>query len=353
MVFSENSKLFSTFGFINKKGQTTVETLIILSMALTILIIFLGLVFNQVELQQTLEQQKLGSVAVKSLVEEINDAYFLGPGTVKTVTIYFPESTNFRKSYIYGNDLLLNVSGTDFAESTNATVKGNWPELSGYYTFKIIVFKEFVSLNIDSLSFTPEKIQESLLQGTSKDLNLMITNVSSSVKNYSFDVSFVGNEKATVTSVYDNFTISLSPNDTNTIPLTLSCLSDSAGEYVGELSFVSDIRVIFPVIINCQSAQEKLRIFPNEETINVFEDVADSYTFLVCNNSSNDLTVNPVVLGDLKEIVFTEKNLFVEKNSCSNLEVDILAQDSGSFEGEIQIFSSGLTALTNVTVDVS
>lgn len=347
MVFSKNKSIISK----KKKslfGQTTIETLIIFSVSLLIITIILGMVFNQLDMQRDFEQRKLGETSLKILASEINDAYFLGPGTTKTVVVTIPELTNFRKSFIYQNNLVLNVAGTDLSETTSVIVKGNWPVSSGSYSFRITVFSDFVSINGENLNFVPQKIQEKVYQSSEKDVNLIITNNSNFVKNYQLSIIPFQTTKATLTNNFENNSFTIVPQESIIIPLTLSCASDSAGTYVGGLNFTSDTTLSFPIILTCESSQEKLSIFPGNKTIEINTNSISTQTFSVCNNSSNDLYVTPNITGTLNQVAVTKELLFVSKNSCTNIDLNLFSTNPGNFLGNLRISAAGFISSTDI-----
>ncbi|HNV01123.1 MAG TPA: LamG domain-containing protein [archaeon] len=350
MVSRKNNSIKFNF-FKNSSAQTTIETLIIFSVSLLILTILLGMIFNQLELQRNFEQQKMGEASLKILASEINDAYFLGPGTTKTIIINIPELTNFRKSFIYQNNLLLNVAGTDLLQTTSPIVKGNWPRNSGEYSFKITVFPDFVSLNAEVLDFSPEKIQEKVLQSSQKQVNLVITNNSNEVKNYSFNLTTPNTTKVNITNGYGSNSFSILPLQSIIIPLTLSCAPDSSGTYVSSLNFVSDVSFSYPIILTCESGQEKLSIFPGTKEISNPINIENTEAFLVCNNSSNDFYINLGLIGDINSVALVEDNIFIEKNSCSQIDLNLFSKNVGLYTGQLKISSSGVSSFSNVNID--
>lgn len=346
MVFGKKrAKLFHKNALL---GQTTIETLIIFSVSLLIITVILGMAFNHLQTQRDFEQRKLGEFALNTLATEINDAYFLGPGTTKTIVLTLPELTNLRKSFIHKNDLVLNVAGTDLFKTTVVDVKGNWPTTTGEYSFRIVAFPDFVSINVDSIEFNPKKIQEKILQSSEKKINLTITNNSDSVKTFNLSVIPFSSNKATISidNSYGNF--SINPSESTTIPITLHCLYDSSGTYVGGINFVSDLTMTYPIVVTCESAQEKLSIYPGTRSVTNYAELKNKQIFSVCNNSANDLFVDTLIDGNLYLVSSTAKKVFVPKHSCTPLDLNLFSNNAGFFSGKLKIFSAGYNSFSNI-----
>ncbi|MFA5126133.1 MAG: LamG domain-containing protein [archaeon] len=345
------------FGSKNR-AQSSVETLIILATGLFILSALTVMVYEQLNSNYYQQQQKIGSNAINTLAKEINDAYFLGPGTVKNVIITMPSMVDYDKSYIEGKYLILNVAGSDLFASTKVNVRGIWPNTSGSFVFVITSFDDFVSVSTQPISFSPSQISEALQQDSSMDVNVVVTNSSASNMDYNLVINFAGNESEQMVSSSVSQISFVAGTDT-TVPFSLACLRDSFGSYSGSIVFVplssSDSNISFPVNLVCSSSQTKLSIYPSLKTINSSPNGSSTVNLLVCNNSSTKFSgSSALVSGEISSYAFTSFSGDINANSCRTLYLGILAPSTeGAYSGLLRVDSSGYTAYSDLNLIVT
>jgi len=134
---------------MNKDGQVTVETLIILSASTLMLLLFVVFAWDQMVVSFEAQQKDLAKGAVLRLADEIDDAYYLGIGTKKTFELVLPESVSLEKSEMQGRTLILHVAGNDVIASTAVDVNGKWPDVTGSTTFVIEVGEDMVQVMVN------------------------------------------------------------------------------------------------------------------------------------------------------------------------------------------------------------
>ncbi len=341
------------------RAQTTTEALLVLSVSIFLLIFFLTTVYTQMENSNILEQQKIGSAAVKALAKEVDDAYFLGAGTVKNVYIYMPRLVDYDYSYIEGKSIVLRVENTDYISSTKVDVRGEWPNSSGASVFSIHAYGEFVTLSDQPVSFSPAQLNPVVLQGNSIDTNILITNISDSEKEYNFYSEFPssGSDVSLSTTIVNPITIGVGSNEI--VPLTISCTSSAFGGYDGKIVFVpsitTDANLSVPIKLVCNYAQEKLVLSPLTKTISVSSGSQSTSSIEVCNNSPLVFReVEALVSGEASSYVFANFFEDVEANSCSTIPLAISAPIStGTYAGSISASSSGYSSTASISLVVS
>ncbi|MFA5763230.1 MAG: LamG domain-containing protein [archaeon] len=327
----------------NVKAQAAIETMMILAIAMIGLTIFVGIVWTQINDQFIFQQQQIGSEAIRTLANEVDDAYFLGFGSTKEVIIVLPDLIDFEKSVMENRTFILNVNGTDLIASTKVDIRGEWPDNSGTYVFTLTSFGDFVAVSVNLLSFDPTQINESLNQGTTKEVTLDITNIQPNSKNYNFSIDF-SNLNVSITSVEEGL-ISFNANDVNSIDLVITCELNSAGKYYGALVFEGDVNVTYPVNINCLSGQTKLVMLPRDLNVSLASGATTTEKFLLCNNSIIDLTnISAQVTGAIKSNAFARAPSSITANTCSDLNVFFngLTTDT-NLSGALTVTTSGLS----------
>jgi len=341
------------------RGQTTTEALLVLSISIFLLIFFLSTIYDQIYNSNILEQQKIGSAAVRALAKEVDDAYFLGAGTVKNVYITLPRLVDYDYSYISGKSIILRVEQTDYISSTKVDVRGAWPDHSGVSVFSIRAFGDFVTLADQPVYFSPAQLNLVVLQGESSDENILITNVSDSQKDYNFYSEFPSAGSGVVLSTTAVNPITVDFNSSEIVSLNISCDSDAFGNYDGKVVFVpsnsTDANISVPIKLACNYARERLVLSPLEKTIATSVGSDTTSSILVCNNSS--LAFNEVeakIIGNASEYVFTNFFEDVASDSCSTIPLSIYAPSSpGTYAGSIIVSSSGYSSTASLSLVVS
>ena len=196
------------------RAQSSIETIVMVAIGLVLLTAMTQVIFSSVGVYYGRQQQMIATQALSILANEIDDVYFSGPGTTRTIRIEIPEQMDLANSYIQGKSLVMNVNGSEYVRTTKVPVRGVWPNATGAYTFKLVAYGDFVAISSDLLEFNPNNISVSLSQGapTTQDINIL--NLSSSEVDYTFSINF-SHANASVTSD-DTGVVSFLANDCNT-----------------------------------------------------------------------------------------------------------------------------------------
>ena len=303
------------------------------------------------ETQNIQQQHKIGSLALETLKKEINDVYFLGIGSTKEVIVTMPRGIDYTKSYIQDQSLVLNIYNTDFVATTNATVRGLWPNSDGTIVFTLTSHGDFVSISSDLLSFDPVTINPTVNQGSSLQINLKATNIATTTKNYSLRISF-SHTLATLTSTSQDTTIEFTDGEQETIPFIASCASSATGSYSGTVTFEGDVNVSLPATITCGKGQSNLVINPSSKNISLAVSESGTSTFLVCNNTrTNFASSSSSTSSTINSYAFTNFSGAIPASSCKQLSLDINASDTnGNYIGTLNVFAGGLTATADINL---
>jgi hypothetical protein len=305
------------------------------------------------------QQQKIGSAAINSLAKEINDVYFIGPGTVKEVVIVLPQAVDLNKSYIEGRGIVLNVAGTDLVASTKVNTRGIWPNTEGSYVFLLTAYSDFVMVSSQPISVSPLNIEKTISQASSGDFNLIITNNSSN--NYPYEVSvFFPDNSSSEASLSSSSLGSITFNalSQNTLSFSLTCNPESFGSYSGKIIFdplsANDANLTIPVNLVCSSAQSKISFFPVKKNIVAYGGKKTNGNVLVCNNTSTDM--NAVLFsfdGDVFSFTGFSTPEKLLANSCSTISFAVNApNDWKSYLGKLRVSSANFSSSLDVNIVV-
>ena len=346
-------------GFFGVRAQASSETMVILAIGLVALLGVSAFVYDQLSSYNAQQQLKIGSNVVKILAREANDAYFLGPGTVKNIVVVMPSLVDFSKSFINGKAIVLNVAGSDIVGSAAVDVYGSWPNSDGSYAFVITAYEGYVTISSQPLSFSPAQITEVLTQGNSRDVSLVATNTFSTSLAYTMVIDFPsdGSSGASLSSAESN-PVSFSGGESKTISFTASCASNSFGTYSGSIFFMSvsgDYNLSVPVNVVCSSSQQKLVVYPLDKHFSAESGSPSTQSVLVCNNSSVAFpSSRAVITGDISNYVFTSFSGVINASSCRTLQLNVSAsgEDGDIFLGRLSVIAGGFTAYADLNLIV-
>ncbi len=341
-----------------RNGQTSVETLMIMAIGVFILAALVSMVYEQMNYGYAQQQQNTAELAVRALAKEVDDAYFLGPGTVRSIILPMPEGVDFENSFIDGRAIVLRVSETDHTASTKIDVRGVWPNSTGSFNFVITSFNDFVHVSAAKASFSPASISETVIQSSSKQASVLFSNYSGGEIKYNMAVNFPASGAGAFVSSPDEGEVSLGADENIILGFDISCSADAFGSYSGEVVFEpvlgTETRLSFPVNVFCSSSQKKLGIFPADKNMFAQVSTASSDSMIVCNNSSSDFdSVLVSVSGSISPYVFPEAIGPLPKNSCETIVLNLTPpQSAGAYSGSIIVQSSGLSSSSNAALFV-
>jgi len=340
-------------------GQTTIETLLMLTIGIFLLATLVIIVYEQINYGYASQQQNSAELIVVTLSKEINDVYFAGPGNVKSINLTIPEGFDLNNSLISGRALLLSVNGTDHTASTKVDVRGAWPSSSGSFNFVITAYSDFVYISVIEASFSPASISETLLQSQSKSVSILFTNNSSETIVYDMSIDFPAHGSGVTLSSVDEGEVSLNSDENTSLDFEISCGANAFGSYSGTVNFSpvsgADTALSFPVSLYCAPLQKKLGLYPSDKNIFAQASVNSSDSMIVCNNSTIDFaSVVVSMTGPAASFVFPESVGALLKNSCKTLLLNLVpAATFESYLGVLRVQAAGLSAESDINFIVT
>jgi hypothetical protein len=331
-------------------AQASIESMMILAAAMAGLLIFTALIWDSYSGSQILLQQQSGKNLIESLSREIDDAYFLGPGTVKKLILQLPESYDFNKSEFIGKTIVLNVAGSDIIGTTNVEVRGSWPDDTGLHQFVITVYDGFVSISPSKLSLSQHRIAEIVSSSSSKEVVISAENISGAQVPYVISTEFLHPDASAIVSPSGEKIFDIDESADFTI--SLSCDSNASGAYSGELIFSGDENTSLPIDLVCVSSGQELVISPS---VKLIESTSSGESFLVCNNSSTNFSSSDsIVSGNIAAYSAVTFSGVIASGSCEELLLRINPSiPPGAYSGFLVVSSSGFTARANLSMVVS
>jgi len=137
------------------KGQSSLEFLVILAVALTIFIVIIALSNEQITDVGKSRARADVLASARDLASAANQVYLQGAGARKLVMVKLPSGYDAGRSFIANNTISLNFEGSDLPAFTDVEVVGSLPSSPGTYYLWVIAREGYVTIGPRSLVFIP------------------------------------------------------------------------------------------------------------------------------------------------------------------------------------------------------
>lgn len=340
------------------RAQAGIETMLVLAIGIFIVLFLVSMTYEQINSSRENGQQVMAQNAVNTLAREIDDAYFLGPGTVKDVKIQIPTGVDFDNSFISEKSVVLRIAGTDAVASTTAEVEGQWPNTNNSVVFSVVAYEDKVIVSSQELAFNPSKISESLQDGDTKDVTLSIENITENQKEYSLSVTGdTAGSYGSATLSTGSLTIPASSSES--INVQLACDPAAFGNYNGRIEVTPQQEPYYtttvPISIFCRSGTRTLISYPREKQITLPTSTTTTQTLTICNTSNTLLTnSNVTYTGNISGQISTSFSGNIGINSCVPLTLNISTGGTpGTYSGSVIVTTiPSFTTETQITLIV-
>ena len=216
-----------------KKGQTSLEQLIITGIGLTFIALIFYLSINMANDNVRVSQAK---DSVDKLAKSADYVYSLGPGSKDTVRVTLPQGMRFLNTSDNHIHMRVSLSSGDadvFANTKGALI-GSIPQFSSQQDVAVIATADGkIQFGNDLLTCFPSSITQSIAQGGSNSSTVTVANVyGSQITNISATISTISD----ITTVTQPASI-LNASGTTSAGLSFSVpLSKAVGTYSGVLT---------------------------------------------------------------------------------------------------------------------
>ncbi|MEM3030489.1 MAG: hypothetical protein QXH27_02030 [Candidatus Micrarchaeia archaeon] len=137
------------------RGQSTVEFLVILAVALAVLVVIIALSSEQITDVGKTRARADVRAAARDLATAANQVYLQGAGARKLVAIRLPAGYNASRSFITNNTIGINFEGSDYLATTDVDVVGVLPPSPGTHYLWVVAREGYVTIGPRALVFTP------------------------------------------------------------------------------------------------------------------------------------------------------------------------------------------------------
>lgn len=162
-----------------EKAQTSTEFVITLAIFMIALLFFFALALDFFFSVRSQKDFGDALAAVNSLAEAANSVHAQGEGAVKIVSITLPPSTDFSKNATFigkplgsasaaSNTISISLNGTQVTSTTIPTVVGEFPQVPGTYSMRVVSKGNFVSIGSYLISASPTSVFANVNRGSFK-----------------------------------------------------------------------------------------------------------------------------------------------------------------------------------------
>lgn len=274
-----------------KKGQTSVELMVIMAATLVVIIFFFSISNESIA---DINQQKLvdeAQVSVDRLANAVNDVYFQGVGARKKVFYTVPTNVDENASGIESNSFVINVLGSDVFSSAEACVLGELPVSSGGHWVWITALEDCVYVGNENIELEVTSSYVVLSQDDSAEDSINISNTSGEDVNVYLSLSWAHSD---VNLSLDTYSFTLAAGEDINVILTYASNNVASGNYTGTLyidaGFSSgDENKTVPVAAEVVVPETDLVVLPGARSHALRAQQSDANNFQVCNLGTNDL----------------------------------------------------------------
>jgi len=283
-----------------KRGQATIELLLILVASLIALGVIFSLYSDQVNSSSIAREQSTARVTVDRIVNTANLLYASGAGSKSRILLEVPSSLNLAESGISGKEVnIVLSSGGEIISSADVNIVGDWKRENGGYIFgsyyaNLYFDGNVVKLLYDDFEFSTESISLSAEQGTSTSSYFSIRNLSSLNAHFWVSDNFSHSSYATLSMCASCSDFVLANGESKVIDFNISLSSIANGNYSGVFDIIaelsdgeSDTNYDKRIVVSVEAFQElgELIIYPQNTSFTA--DVTDvvEKSFSVCNSS--------------------------------------------------------------------
>jgi len=352
-----------------RRGQNSVETIVILAGALVVLTAFLYFANNYLISVQQQRDFNDAYRAVKDLASTADWVYSQGLGAKKQVFIRIPPNVDPASTFIgkpaayandtnvTGNEINLRVYSTDVVGTSIATLKGSMPTSSGGYWVWVESFGDFVLIGQGMIAATPDKIEIYMPASSSSSANLTVYSLTTETVDVAPSYSWP-NSPAVSSSYLPNSNFALANTSSQLITFSFTADSTSSGDYFGTFSLAansssSNYTLQIPVIVHIIGTSNSSNLTANctavSLDINTYNNSARTQQTSVFNKGETVVISggNATAGGNVSINVFL--NSAGPGASISGYPKNVVAGAGGNYTDSF--YSGGLpTGVYNVTV---
>lgn len=331
------------------RAQSSVELLIILAVSIVLLSLLVDLTTSQVSQLKAQQSQRAATQSLEALVQGINQTYAEGPGSVRFITLRWPEGVDSSRAWIQGKSIILQVYDTNITQSAIPPITGTFQPYTGEQRIKLTASDTNVSMGSLSITADQSTIYIPVNQDTNGIAHVTFTNLSSSDANLTFSLSW---SPTLVTASIHPTSASLSANESVQVDVNVHATPTAFGNYVGSLLMSADFgstieTLTIPVNVEVYASSTGfLDVFPATAYLGALPGDTNTVSIQICNSGDSPLSGITFVpsdgdAGDWIQSITPISSLSAD--TCQNVDVTAIVPGAtalGSYPGALLIADS-------------
>lgn len=322
---------------MNSRAQSSVELLIILAISIILLSLLVNLTLSHVFELRSASAQRVAGQSLSSLVLAINQTWVEGPGTVRFITLKWPEGVDANAAWIEGRNIIVRVFDVNIAQSTIPLLAGSFQPYPGEQRIKLTASDTNVSLGSLSLTADQSSIYIPLNQDTNGLAYVNINNLAPIDANVTFSISWDHNLSTIFISPASEV---LSANERVEIQINAHATPSAFGNYVGSLLVRGDYgssleELTIPINVEVfADSQGFLDIYPSTAYLGALPGDSNTSTLQVCNSGDSSITgisfsASDGDAGDWVQSISSITSL--SASTCQNVDVTAVIPGGSSY----------------------
>ena len=290
---------------MNKRGQTIVELMLLLSISILALSIIYSLYATQIDLSNSSRESSIAKSTINKLVNSANSLSLSGAGSTQRILIEIPTGVNVNDSNISGRMIYLKLSnGGEVFGYSDVNIVGEFKKVNGVFInegyFVTLTFDgQKVILSYDDFELNTNGIFVSAKQGTTVEKFFTVRNNSSRDATFFVENNFSFPSFALLNISPDDVYFTLSPNETRVIDFDIELSNFSSGNYAGSINVigeindgVTDTNITKPVVVSIESFLnlEPVMIFPKSTSFDGVRGESTIKSFSLCNSTPSNVS---------------------------------------------------------------
>ena len=273
------------------KGQSTIELMTIVAVALIVLAVLVNFTAEQVNYIEKQRAAKTAELSVQMLIDAADELYTQGPGATRFLQLTWPEGVETTGTRIEDHSIIVNVYGSYISGTAIPNLVGTLPTNSGLQNIRVRAFDGFVMIGELDISSNPTSIFSSLDRNTSSSTTVILTNhLTNDIPANQASIAIASNWS------YPDVNIVISPSSgildaADALPFDVNFFASASavGTYAGKITvtaaFPSKVEtLIIPIQVNVNvGSSPNLVAFPSSISMSTFGIDTNSTTFQLCN----------------------------------------------------------------------
>jgi len=231
----------------SKRGQTTVELLLLLGISLTALLIVYSLYGQQIQYSSSAKEMATAKATIERMVTAANSLSISGAGSRTTVLIELPTSLRMDDSGIYGSELVLRLRNrTDIIGSADVNFSGTWKRngnsfVKGGYYAALVFDGNSVNIIYDDFELSEESISIQSKQSTISQESFTVRNTSANTAYFTITSAFSNSPYAVLSLGDGDGSFSLAESEMRLIDFNITTNDSAYGNYSGALNIEAQL----------------------------------------------------------------------------------------------------------------